>query len=500
LLAVTPPGIPDGPNARGRGPVGNADDAAGSHGAQRRLDIVDLCDVERQTVEWVWANRIPVGMLTLVVGDPGSGKSNFTMALAAALTRGDRLPGDDRDHDQPRRVVLFNAEDPAEHTLAPRADLCGADDHLVSVVRGVLPGAHTSALHIRDLMLLHHDLILRPDTRVLIVDPVASLLGRIDAYRDNEVRTVLQPLLELARVHNLAVVAVMHLRKGEAERIIYRAAGSIAFTALARSVLLVAQDPRSGRRAIAHIKSNVGPIADPIEFDVGEAGFTWLGVSPELSAECLLAPAPRAPSKRTSAASWLREFLADGPRLAVDVFTEGHANGHTERTLRRAADELGVEKIQERQPGVKGVGPSWWRVPSCWPDPEIPPLDGVGQPLDDQRSIHADARSSSDNNCAAVLAAVGHFADPGDSGQALVGRTATATTSTEGRQGDTGHDAHDDGSRSLLDNREADDPTTTSTLDQGVELLVSLFRGASVIGHLNNGVTTANPAEDDRMA
>jgi hypothetical protein len=370
-------------------------------------------------------------------------------------------------------------------------------------VRGVLHGAQTSALHIRHLPLLEHELTHRPDTRVLIVDPVASLLGGIDAYRDNEVRNVLQPLLELARVHNLAVVAVMHLRKGEAERIIYRAAGSIAFTALARSVLLVAQDPRSGRRAIAHIKSNVGPIADPIEFNITETGFTWLGVSPDLSAECLLAPAPRTPSKRTSAASWLREFLADGPRLAVDVFTEGDANGHTERTLRRAADELGVEKIQERQPGVKGVGPSWWRLPSGWPDPEIPPPDGVGQPLDDQRCVHADSHSSADDHSESTLAAVGHFSDLGDLGQALDGCTARTTTSQEVKRGDGNDDALGDRARSLLADRPSYDLATNSarpdaslTLDQGVER--SLLAGASVGGDANAGITATSDAHDDQ--
>ena len=51
-------------------------------------------------------------------------------------------------------------------------------------------------------------------------------------------------------------MVVLHLKKGEAERIVYRVGGSIGFVALARSVLLVGAD-KDGSRAIAPVKSNL---------------------------------------------------------------------------------------------------------------------------------------------------------------------------------------------------------------------------------------------------
>ena len=51
-----------------------------------------LSTVVRRNVEWLWSQRIPIGKLTLLVGDPGVGKSYLYLALGAPLTRGEALP------------------------------------------------------------------------------------------------------------------------------------------------------------------------------------------------------------------------------------------------------------------------------------------------------------------------------------------------------------------------------------------------------------------------
>ena len=59
-------------------------------------------------VEWLWAGRVPLGMITMFAGDPKLGKSFVTLAMAAALSRGqtvadERRPQPARQHDPDER-------------------------------------------------------------------------------------------------------------------------------------------------------------------------------------------------------------------------------------------------------------------------------------------------------------------------------------------------------------------------------------------------------------
>ena len=53
------------------------------------------------------------------------------------------------------------------------------------------------------------------DVAVLVLDPLTSVMdGRIDAHRDREVRTALEPLGQLAEDTGAAVLGLVHLGKG----------------------------------------------------------------------------------------------------------------------------------------------------------------------------------------------------------------------------------------------------------------------------------------------
>ena len=50
-----------------------------------------------------------------------------------------------------------------------------------------------------------------------VIDPIGSYLGSgVDAHRNNNVRSVLAPIALLAEKHDLAVLLVVHTRKGTA--------------------------------------------------------------------------------------------------------------------------------------------------------------------------------------------------------------------------------------------------------------------------------------------
>ncbi len=313
------------------------------------LDIVRLDTVKSEQVEMRMGGRLAMGKLNLLVGDPGDGKSWASMALASGFTNGAALPGE-TDGGEPMEVLLANFEDDIADTIRPRAEAVGVQLGHLHVITGAYDqDGRIRPFHTSDLPKLEEVLDNNPNIRVMIVDPVMSLVGsRTDVYRDNEVREALHPLVELARSRRIMVIGIMHLNKGTATKAIYRVSSSLGgFVGMARSVLLVAKDPDSKRRAMAHIKCNVGPLAEPLEFEISSWGVAWLGDAPDLSADRLLAPAA-APEKR-EAEDFLKRELSNGPKPSKQIEEQAEGEGITRGTLMRARKSIRIEVAKERK-------------------------------------------------------------------------------------------------------------------------------------------------------
>lgn len=60
----------------------------------RKLEVVPLSEIKREEVRWLWNPYIPTSKITIIEGDPESGKTFLTLAIAAAVTKGESLPYD----------------------------------------------------------------------------------------------------------------------------------------------------------------------------------------------------------------------------------------------------------------------------------------------------------------------------------------------------------------------------------------------------------------------
>jgi putative DNA primase/helicase len=339
----------------------------------RQPVLQPMADVVRREISWLWLRRFALGKLSLVIGDPGNGKSLWSLDLAARISTGCKWP-DDGGHAPLGSVILMGVEDDLADTVKPRLEAAGADMSKIVALTGVANNEADGELERtvdlrRDIPVLEAALQHVENPRAIIIDPISAFMGKTDSHVNAEVRETLAPLAKLAERYGVAVIAISHLRKAETAAL-HRAMGSVAFTAAARSVWAIAKDkrdPEGRRRLLLPVKSNISEDQGGLAFGLTKQqglpnSMPHIEYEPDpvtTSADDALSNEPRKrgpePEAAAEAADYLRAALADGPRLAKDVEQEAsECHGISKGTLKRARKAVGVEAFRDAVPG------RWW--------------------------------------------------------------------------------------------------------------------------------------------
>jgi hypothetical protein len=317
--------------------------------------IVKLEDVEPQTVEWLWDNRIPLGKLSLLVGDPGLGKSFLTLYIAAQVTTGRPWPDDPFKHPIFKgSVIILTAEDDISDTVLPRLKEHEADLTRIRAIQGVtydnpeLEGPYHFDVRTH-LPALEQAIVETPETRLVIIDPLTAYLGKTDSHKNAEVRGALAPLAALASKHRVAAIGVSHLTKNQATKAIYRTLGSLAFTAAARAVWVVSKDKDNpNRRLLTPAKTNLSVDPGGLAFSIVDGIVAFEPDRIEITTDqALSADSEEDTTAVQEAEDFLKELLKDGPTPSSEVYKQGAENKISERTLKRAKKALGVKSFKK---------------------------------------------------------------------------------------------------------------------------------------------------------
>jgi putative DNA primase/helicase len=329
---------------------------------KRTVVLTGLSAVQETAIEWHWPGYLPAGMLTLLSGAGGTGKSTLAFGFAATITTGGVWPDGERCASC-GNVLIWSSEDDVARTIKPRLMAAGADINRIAVVESTSDSAGMRLPFdpSTDIDSLRAEVRRIGGVALLIIDPIVSAVSG-DMHKANDVRRSLQPIVDFAAEFNCAVLGITHFAKNTggknaSERVI----GSQAFAALARMVLVTAKEDDSDQRVFTRAKSNISADDGGLHYTI-EAGtinggnglpiqttrVVW-GTAVQGSAKSILnevegEEAERKPLNRVEEAEhFLRAELANGPVPARDLIERAKRDlAMNERSLQRARERLGI--------------------------------------------------------------------------------------------------------------------------------------------------------------
>ncbi|MFN2489402.1 MAG: AAA family ATPase [Actinomycetota bacterium] len=302
-----------------------------------------------QPVERTWHDLLVVGMLNVVAGRSGYGKSLVTTRIGA-------------DRSQlGETVLLSDAEDSDRKTVKARLMAAGADLERVHIY-----GTGDNPMFPEDTDAVVADME-RRDASILIVDPIAAHTT-LSLYGAAGARRALEGLTAAADDRNFTIIGVHHVVKNIAKSsdpIAAVGGASGGLSAVARVIHLLGPNPHQyGERVLVPLKFNVGEWPDGLAFTIGDS--EWVEDGGELITAGTLTIVrddvsidPKRVleasgltredvSELARAAEWLTKHLSSGPKAANEVKADAEANEDIHfATLKRATKDVGVVKRRE---------------------------------------------------------------------------------------------------------------------------------------------------------
>lgn len=364
------------------------------------IELLNGAGLTPRKQEWLWPGRIPRGTLSLLIGLPDMGKSHIFIDICARVTTGASMPpSSEPPIYRPQSALIVCTEDRVEYTLVPRLIAAGADMSRINFLRYLRSkGNERRGLDLtQDVQRIEKCLNDNPEISLIVFDPISEFLGaKIDGHSNTAVRAVLGQLMDLLDQRNIAALGVSHLPKVKTGAVQTASIGSIGFSACARSSLLVVDEEEdvvgedgeptgerelTGSKLLTVAKGNLAApkgretlklklepkTLDHPHDEITVARVKWEGVK-EVTARELwqdTKPKQQQAKQRVAAADFIKNAMRDPKdrtefrdRLATEIEAEAEAAGISERTLRRAKKELGIESVQR-----KGSADWWWVIP-----------------------------------------------------------------------------------------------------------------------------------------
>ncbi len=331
-------------------------------------------------VQWLWPGRIPRGMVSLIEGDEGAGKSFVALDLVARVSRGREWPDGSpavnpaaaKNAPGAPQPELPKSEVLTPQILMPEVLMIGRPDEVRSHSRR-LAGMNADLSRFRwwrnfdtfepeqerrgdrpvefpwDLPALSHELRERESIEVVVIDSLADV-----CRRPQEVAETLHRLNQLAEEFDVAILVTLPARCR------FDGQGALRVTSRwrtdgARCVWCVVADPDDPRRRL-FVPRRLNFCEEPtgLEFRISQGQVAWNAASRVDPHDPL--------GQWKSLERCLDRILQDGCVPAKDVYRQGSQCGFNPKQLRSGARRLGIES--HKSAGFGNDGCWQWYTPA----------------------------------------------------------------------------------------------------------------------------------------
>jgi len=340
-----------------------------------------MADVEPKNQPWFWKDIIPYDTLTLFAGHGGIGKSLILLYLAAKTTTGHVFSAGGNIHQLPKgSVILLSAEDDVEYQIRPKLITANADINKIHFIKSKIGKNSKKKKFIeldKDLHILEQKITQLKDVRFIIVDPVGYFMGDTKDHYNMEVANFLQPLIDLAKKHNIAIILNKHLRKTAtnskgATSAADEVGGAGAWTNTPRRCWLITNHHEDHDiKVISKMKDNLGKMEEDClgyrivstvithnNVQISTTELAWEDKLLKISAEEAVNEEKYAKTKLEAAIEYIYNYLKqNGQSVVAHIREKAFKDGIKEATFRRASE---VFEQQNRSSliitqGIKGA-------------------------------------------------------------------------------------------------------------------------------------------------
>ena len=332
--------------------------------------FVSAAEVEYSPPQWLIKPLFQLGKGTLIQADPGTGKTAFACAVAAAVSTGGSVCG--LPVEITGDVLMLSVEDDLG-VLRGRIEANGGDVSRVHFMTGAAQ-LRMDSPEIETAIRMYR-------AKLLIFDPLQAFLGaKVDMFRANETRPILSRLFDMCARHGCACAIIAHMSKSTLGKSpVNQSLGSVDIPAAMRSVIQIVRNPDQDGECIAvHIKSSNAAMGKSLAFSIGDrGGIRWMGFSDFCMAdlgERTKAKKPCIPYDKEPLVQVFHQLIAQRPAGGFFSYSEVKHTGErllgyppfetTSELLSRLHDQLlrklttadGLVVIaKQKQGGVRGI-------------------------------------------------------------------------------------------------------------------------------------------------
>lgn len=299
-------------------------------------------------VKWLWKDWLPRGFVSMLVGDPGIGKSMVALDIVDFITKGNGWPTSKNSN--PCGTVVWIDTEASQQLLRMRSKKMCVDRG--SIYLPIISGDILGQIDIMNDT--HREAVISLITSVRPSLIVVDSLGGAHTRGENkfeEIAPIMKFFALVARDEDIAVLMTHHLNKGmmgeSPEVSLYRIRGSTAIPQFARSIMAL-EKVKDNEVKLRMIKSNLAKLVKPLTIIPAidsDGDIIEIDYKP-------YEPVPAKRNKQELCSEWMIQIMKDYPDgIRIKNFIEvAEGYGYSKGNLYTGKTMLG-DRIQ-----VKGTG------------------------------------------------------------------------------------------------------------------------------------------------